>query len=84
LPKNWKKEQAIGTDSYQNKKINEIFAAVQLYVDSKGQQYPDQAYAEKVNLESLREFFPSRSKNKKNLYDYIEDYITLRKGQKTP
>jgi integrase len=84
LPKNWKKEQAVGTDAYQNKKINEVLAAVQKYVDSKGVQYPDQAYAEKLNLDSLREFFPSRSENKRDLYDYIEDYITFRKGQKTP
>ncbi len=84
LPKNWKKEQATGADSYLNKKINEVFAAVQTYIDSKGEQVPDQAYVEKLNLDSLRELFPSRSENKKDLYDYIEDYITLRKGQKTP
>lgn len=89
LPKNWHKKKELVNDNevdaeLKNKDINKVFAAVQKFIDSKGKQVPDQAYIEAVNLESLKEFFPTRKENKKTLYDFIEDYILLRKGQKTP
>jgi len=64
LPKNWhkKKELVNGTEvdaELKNKDINKVFAAVQKYIDSKGKQVPNQAYIESVNLESLKEFFPT-------------------------
>lgn len=54
-----------------NKDINKVFAAVQKFIDSKGKQVPDQAYIEAVNLESLKEFFPTRKSGiLMNLYTF--------------
>lgn len=84
-PNNWNKkdERVIGEDSYKNKEINKVYAAVQLFMDSKGQQGPDHAYAEAFSLAGLSEFFPDRRENRKCLSDYINDYITFRKNQNT-
>jgi hypothetical protein len=84
-PSNWNKkdERVIGDDSYKNKEINKVYAAVQLFMDSKGQQGPDQAYVEAFSLAGLSEFFPDRRENRKCLSDYINEYITFRKNQNT-
>ena len=88
-PKHWnqKKEIIIGQESdieYKNNKILEKYAIVQKFVSSYGQQIPDSPYAVELHLEVLSDFFPSRKENRKCLVDYIEDYVTFRKGQKTP
>jgi len=88
IPRNWNKKNekinASESDSdFKNNEIQKKFAAVQTFVSSKGQQRPDQAYVEGLDLSTLVAFFPARPENKKCLYDYIEDYITFRKGQRT-
>jgi hypothetical protein len=88
-PKNWnKKDECVNSKEPNadiiNKDIDKAHIAVKAFINSKGRQTADQVYYEGLSLESLREFFPSRPENRKTLYDYIEDYITLRKGQKTP
>jgi hypothetical protein len=88
-PRNWNKKNekinASEPDSdFKNNDIQKKYAAVQTFVSSKGQQRPDQAYVEGLDLSALVEFFPARPENKKCLYDYIDDYIKFRKGQQTP
>jgi hypothetical protein len=89
IPRNWNKKNEKITASeqdsdYKNNEIQKKYAAVQTFISSKGQQRPDQAYIEGLDLSALVEFFPSRPENKKCLYDYIDDYIKFRKGQQTP
>lgn len=87
-PKNWnrKKEEVNSNEpdsGFKNNEIQRKFAAIQSYVSSKGQQRPDQAYAEGLNLDCLVEFFPPRIENAKSLYEFINDYIKHRRDQKT-
>jgi integrase/recombinase XerD len=87
-PKYWNKKKEIitGQESdfeYKNNKIQEKFAIVQKFVSSYGQQIPNSPYSVRLHLNDLSDFFPSRKENKKCLVDYIDDYITFRKGQKT-
>lgn len=87
-PRNWNKKKELITGGetdadFKNNEIQKKFAAVQTFVSSKGQQRPDQAYVENLDLSSLAEFFPTRKENRKSLCDYFTDYIAFRKGQNT-
>ena len=88
-PKNWNRKKEMVNDNEPNadiinKDIDKALVAVKQFVNSKGQQTSDQVYYEGLDLEVLRKYFPSRKENKKCLSDYIDDYITFRKGQHTP
>ena len=87
-PKNWSQSKEKINDNepeaeFKTNEINKYSAAVQKYISSKGQQYPNQAYGEKLNINTLSEFFPSRQENRKNLIDYIDEYIQFRKDHNT-
>ncbi len=82
-PKNWHKTKEEVTRSgddhdFKNNKIDKVYTAIKNYINSKGQQEPDQVYYEGVSIENLREFFPARKENRKCLTDYIEEYIKFR------
>ena len=87
LPKCWsKKKQEVIHDAQaevKNKDIDKVYVAVKNYVNSKGKQSPQQVYIERLNLSSLKEFFPSNSAKRKCLTDYIDDYFKLRGAQQT-
>ena len=87
-PKSWnKKKQEVQNDpdvELKNTKIDKVFTAVKTYINSKGLQTGKEVYYEGLNLNSLRDLFPSNQFNRKSLFDYIEDYRTFRKGQNTP
>ena len=88
IPKNWNKNKEEVTRSeddhdFKNNKIDKVFTAIKNYINSKGQQEPDQAYYEGVSIENLREFFPARKENRKCLTDYVKEYIKFRKNQNT-
>jgi integrase len=87
-PKNWNKKKEIVSDNEPNadiinKDIDKALVAVKQFVNSKGLQTADQVYYEGLDLEALRKFFPRRKENEKCLSEYIEDYISFRKGQRT-
>lgn len=87
LPRCWnKKKQEVIHDAeaeVKNKNIDKVYVAVKNYINSKGRQSTDQVYGEKLNIDSLKEFFPSNSSQRKCLTDYIDDYYNLRKAQQT-
>jgi len=87
-PKSWnKKKQEVQNDpdvELKNTKIDKVYAAVKTYINSKGLQTGNEVYYEGLNLNSLRDLFPSNQVNRKSLCDYIEDYRLFRKGQNTP
>jgi integrase len=85
-PKNWSnKKQTLSPkeEDYPTKfnKINKVFAAVQGYVSSKGQQDIDQVYIEDVSFDNMRKLFPSRKQNRKGLVEYLDEYYEFRKQQ---
>jgi len=86
-PKSWsKKKQEVLNDpeaELKNTKIDKVYVAVKAYINSKGIQNANQPYYEGLNLDSLRDFFPTNPVNRKCLSDYIEDYKKFRKGQHT-
>jgi integrase len=87
-PKNWnqKKEEISKSEPDAESKNNTIekkYAAVKLFISSKGMQRPDQVYGEGVDLSKLADFFPARTENRKCLVDYIDDYIIFRKSRNT-
>lgn len=87
-PKSWnKRKQEVQNDSeseLKNTNIDKAFVAVKTYINSKGVQTANNPYVDQLNLNKLREFFPSDREAKKSLSDYVDDYITHRKGQRTP
>ena len=87
LPKCWsKKKQEVIHDleaEVKNKNIDKVYVAVKSFINSKGRISTNQVYSERLNLASLKEFFPSNSANRKCLTDYIDDYYKLRKAQQT-
>jgi len=87
LPKCWsKKKQEVIHDSeadVKNKNIDKVYVAVKNFINSKGRQSTNQIYSERLNLSSLKEYFPSNSSQRKCLTDYIQDYYDLRKAQQT-
>nr|WP_321487767.1 tyrosine-type recombinase/integrase [uncultured Draconibacterium sp.] len=83
-PKHWsnksqKLSQKEKNSESKTNKINKIFATVQSYIASKGQQEIDEAYGEGVDFSKVRAIFPSRKENKKTFYNYLEDYRDYRK-----
>lgn len=84
-PKNWnkKKQEVLPKEAdylTKNKEIDKVYVAVKSYVDSKGQQKPEQVYVEAFNASSLKDIFPKKpSINRKCLVDYITDYAEFRK-----
>ena len=87
-PKNWNqnKEEISKSEPESESKNNTIekkYAAVKLFMSSKGKQRPDQVYGERVDLSKLEVFFPVRPENRKCLVDYIDEYILFRKGRNT-
>jgi hypothetical protein len=87
VPKCWsKKKQEVIHDAeseVKNKDIDKVFFAVKNYINSKGKLSTRQVYSERLNLSSLKEFFPSNSAQRKCLTDYINDYYKLRQDQQT-
>lgn len=87
-PKNWNqnKEEISKSEPDAESKNNTIekkYAAVKLFISSKGMQRPDQVYGEGLDLSKLADFFPARPENRKCLVDYIDDYILFRKNRNT-
>lgn len=88
-PKNWNKKRKVVKSrepdfETKNKVIDTVYMEVKKFVDSKGQQRPEDVYVEKLDIKNLIDFFPARKENKKCLHDYINDYIKFRKDEKTP
>lgn len=78
-PKHWnnkmqKLSQKERDYEVKSNKINQIYAAVQGFVSSKGQQDIDQAYGEDVDFSKLKELFPNRKENKRCFTDWIDIY----------
>jgi hypothetical protein len=87
-PKNWnrkKEEITVNEPDYnaKNNSINSTYSQVQHFIASKGEQQTGQAYIEDIDLETLREFFPTRPENRKTLVDYFDQYIEKRKVEGT-
>lgn len=86
-PKDWNKKKQLvvnGSDAQvKNKDIDKLFYTIKSFINSKGIQSKDNPYVDELVANKLREFFPSDKTPKKCLTDYIDVYITHRKGQNT-
>ncbi len=87
-PKNWNKNKAEikkqePDAESKNNTIENKYAAVKMFISSKGMQKPTQVFGESIELSKLSEFFPMRQENRKCLVDYIDEYILFRKSRNT-
>jgi integrase/recombinase XerD len=87
-PKNWNQKKQLvmfpeHDAEYKNNMIEQVYLDIKKFINSRGAQEPDQAYTMKMDIDSIREFFPARKQQRKTLVDLIDDYIELRRRQQT-